>query len=236
MRVEPHDVGSVMHIIKRGARGLPIVRDDTDRKNFLLILYYLNTQHQDQNWRTTIERTSFPLWPKSWPEREPLIGLWAYTLMPNHFHLIVQEIKEGGIAKFMQRLCGSMSAYANARYNEKGSLFQGGYKARAVNDDADLRWLASYVMVKNTFELYPGGLSKAVKEFERTWQWGVEYNFSSMGAYGSGEFPPLIQKEGNLLRIFFKNAHDFKRDSKTMLEEYVQRHVSQEREKITLEK
>ena len=35
---------------------------------------------------------------------DPLVEIVAYCLMPSHFHLLVREHVEGGIAKFMQKL------------------------------------------------------------------------------------------------------------------------------------
>lgn len=224
-----------MHVMKRGARGLPIVRDIADRRDFLRSLLYLNDGYQDCNWRKVTQRTAFPEWPQHWPERKPLIDLWAWTLMPNHFHLIVRENQEGGIAKFMQRICGSMSASANQKYNEKGSLFQGAYKARRVDDDADLRWLASYVMVKNTFELYPGGLKKARENFTQAWEWGLHYQFSSMGVYGSGSASSLIVRDENILYELFNTPSRFKRDSKEMLDGYFEKNKSEEHSALAIE-
>ena len=50
MRVEPFSVGSYMHAIKRGARGLPIVQNIDDRRRFLRILYYMNDEFLDPYW------------------------------------------------------------------------------------------------------------------------------------------------------------------------------------------
>jgi len=235
MRVELHEVGSVMHLMNRGARGLPIVRDEADRKNFLRSLFYLNDTHQDRNWRKTLRYTDFPKWPRTWPERNPLVDLWAWTLMPNHFHCIIREKIKGGTAKFMQRFCGSLSAYANTKYNDKGSLFQGGYKGRVVGSDADLRWLASYVMVKNTLELYPGGLTRAIKKFNSAWEWGLNYPFSSMQHYGRDSFPSMMETEENMIISLFKNGKSFKGLSYDMLVHYTGTHKSDTREALTLE-
>lgn len=235
MRVEPHEIGSVMHIMKRGARGMPIVHDNADRVNFLRSIFYLNDEYQDSNWRGALKNVGIPFRPPHWPERKPLVALWAFTLMPNHFHLIVQEILDGGIAKFMQRLCGSMSAYSNAKYEQQGSLFQGAYKARAVHDDADLRWLASYVMVKNTLELYPGGIKKAANEFSKAWEWGLAYPFSSMRIYAGEITSPLIEVSENILYTLFKDPRHFKRDSRDMFEAYRERNLTEDQNILILE-
>lgn len=218
MRVEPHTVGSILHVIKRGARGLPIVRDEVDKKNFRKSLFYLNDDFRDENWRINLKGVPFPERPKQWPTRNPLVDLWAWTLMSNHFHFIVRERTEGGLAKFMQRLCGSLSTYFNARHNETGSIFQGSYKARVVYDDADLRWLASYVMIKNVMELYPrGGIRGACRNFGHAWEWAIRYEFSSLKSYIANDRSPLLASEGNLLEGFVRDSATFRHEARAVL-------------------
>src|SRR3989344_1803889 len=83
----------------------------------------------------------------------------------------------------MQRLCGSMSMAFNTKYSEKGSLFQGSYKSRTVDTDEYFSYLAFYIQVKNVLELYPGGLTGAMRNFDDAWQWASQYPFSSFSSY-----------------------------------------------------
>lgn len=50
MRKEEFTVGSYVHVVKRGTRGLPIVRDDIDRFRFLLMLTHFNDEFASLNW------------------------------------------------------------------------------------------------------------------------------------------------------------------------------------------
>jgi putative transposase len=181
--------------MKRGGRGLPITRDKRDQERFTRLLYFLNDEHRDEYWeRTTISMRPFER-PNKWPERQPLTKVLAWVLMPNHFHLLLEEIKEGGISTFMQRLCGSMSAHFNSKYQGKGSIFQGGYKGRTIGRDEHFRQLVPYIMVKNVFEMYPGGYEKAVKEFDKAWKWGINsYPYSSLPEYAGHRDTPVIEK------------------------------------------
>ena len=196
MRVEPYSVDSYVHALKRGARGLPITKDVGDKWRFVRLLYYMNDQYKNDFWERDIQNMRLLERPENWPERKPLVSIIAWVLMPNHFHLLLKEIKEGGISKFMQKLCGSMSVYSNFKYKEKGSLFQGAYKGRTVGEDSYLRRLAPYIMVKNVFELYPGGYELAVKEFDKAWQWSLDhYPFSSFADYAGKRNSPIIDKD-----------------------------------------
>lgn len=208
MRVESHEVGSFVHVMKRGARGLPIARDDADRRRFVRLLYYMNDEGQFDYWDRATSRLGPFARPNSWPARRPLVKVLAWVLMPNHFHLFLKEIQDGGIAKFMQRLCGSMSAHFNAKYDERGSIFQGGYRGRTIDSDEYLRQVAPYIMVKNVFELYPGGYEQAIEEFDKAWRWGVEvYPFSSLPNYATEQVSPIIDKD--LLGEIFDNPDTF---------------------------
>lgn len=214
MRVEPYSVGSHLHVIKRGARGLEIVRDDSDHWRFIRMLHLLNDEHFDKDWYFSAKDKPIFYRPESWAKREPIVDILAYTLMPNHFHLILFEIKEGGASKFMKRLGQSMTNYTNEKYQEHGSIFQGSYRSRTIGTDEYLRYVAAYVMVKNTFELYPhNGLEGAQKDFDAAWEWAIAYRFSSIGDYaGVREESPILAK-GLLGELFTpRTFRSFARD------------------------
>jgi putative transposase len=52
-----------------------------------------------------------------------LIEVLSYCLMPNHFHLMVRQVEEGGITKFMQKLGTGYAMYFNQKYERVGGLF-----------------------------------------------------------------------------------------------------------------
>ena len=65
--------------------------------------------------------------------------------MPNHFHLLIREKTEGGIAKFMQKLCTGYTMYFNTKHERTGALFAGTFKSKHVPDDQYLKHLVSYI-------------------------------------------------------------------------------------------
>ena len=214
-RVEGHAVNSYLHVVKRGARGMPITQDEKDRRRFARLLYHMNDHYKDEYWElNTASLLDFER-PASYPKRRPLVGVLAWTLMPNHFHLILKEITENGIAKFMQKLGNSMTTHHNLKYGEKGSLFQGSYKGILIDADEYLRWVASYVMVKNVFELYPGGLATAADDFDRAWDWAQTYEFSSFASYVRVKDSPVLEKD--ILGELFSNAYEFKDSARDMI-------------------
>lgn len=226
MRVEPYGVGSILHVTKRGARGMEIVRDVADRDRFVQLLFILNDSFYDSNWKKTTEIHGPFERPTEWPEREPLARILAWTLMPNHFHLLFEEIREGGISKLMQRVCGSMSAHSNAKHNERGSLFQGAYRSRTVSEDSHLRYLSFYIQIKNVFELYPGGLRQALNHFDEAWEWAARYKYSSLPMFLARTDSPITESE--FLRELHPDTKSFKKEAYELLTAHIEHHTDNE--------
>ncbi len=221
MRVEPHTIDSIVHVTKRGARGMDIMRNDKDSWRFVKSIFLLNDVYEDLNWKRDTVKLGFFERPAHWPEREPLVRILLWTLLPNHFHILLQEIREGGMAKFMQRLCGSMSLSFNAKYGGQGSIFQGSYTGKLVEEDSYLRYLVFYISVKNVLELYPGGLASAVKDFDKAWEWAIRYPFSSLPVYVGAIESPIIGDPQEIITNIFGHGEAFKQEAHEMLLTYM---------------
>ncbi len=201
MRKEPFSVNSFVHVYNRGNRKQLIVRDAKDRWHFLQMLYYFNDYFSPANiFRELRELLKFDfnkklVWPESWPKRRPLVKIIAFSLLDDHFHFLLKEIQEGGVTMFMRKLGTGMTNYSNTKHQESGRLFQGSYKARLVDSDIYLRYLSVYIQVKNIFELYPGGLEKAVKEFDKAFDFAVNYPFCSLADYATDRKSPILDKD-----------------------------------------
>lgn len=217
MRKDEIAIDSFVHVINRGNKKMPIFRQKSDLWRMLFGLFYTNTEQSSKNWmgelvREEIDPQSF-IWPDKFGKRSPIVSVLGFVIMPNHFHLILKEINEGGISDFMHKFSMGYSKFLNAKYKESGSLFEGRFRSKVVENDEYLKCVAVYVMVKNTFELYPkGGLVGATKDFEEAWKWAIEYPFSSLGDYGCGRQSPILSKD--LLGEIFTSPKDFKDFSK----------------------
>ncbi len=228
MRVEAYSVGSVLHVVKRGTRGVLIAPTEKEKWRFLRSLFYLNCTDSHLGWESGTADSGLWIWPAYWKPRVAITEILAWTLMPNHFHLVLRETTDGGIAKFMQRLSGSMSTYFNSAHNEHGTLFQGGYKGRVVSDDQDLRYLAAYVMGKNVFELYPGGIEQALKEFSQAWQFAIDYKFSSLQCYATARHSPVLPEGENILKNLFRSETAFRTDIRDMVSAWYERTIDKD--------
>ncbi|MFZ1075359.1 MAG: transposase [Minisyncoccia bacterium] len=218
MRIEPYGIGSIRHITQRGVRGLDIMRDVHDRDRSVRGLFYLNDTYADANWHRQVLAVEPFSRPLHWPERDPLVRILAWTFLSNHFHILLQELREGGTAKFMQRFCGSMSSYFNVKYREKGGLFQGSYHARTVTEDEHYRYLAFYILVKNVLEMYPGGLRAAQANFDDAWEWAKWYPYSSLRDSVATDPSPIIDDPDGLIKGIIGTGDAYKQEARELFD------------------
>src|SRR3989338_2168775 len=235
MRKEPFTVGNYVHVVKRGARGTLIVRNLSEKRRFLKMLRYLNSQEIDENWERTVSDSSITLydWPPQWHTQRPLVKILGYCLMPNHFHLLLKEIEMNGISKFVKKISESMTLFNNNKYGEHGSIFQGAYRARTIHNNEYLRYVAAYILVKNPFELYAGGLREAQKNFEDAYKFSIEYEFCSLVPYAGNTFSQIIEKD--ILGEIFQSTDDFKTCARDMISAFVSRNAETDLTRLYLD-
>lgn len=138
--------GSFLHIFNRGISGKAIFIDSHDYEIFLDYLgNYLSPVSQEANKKKfTVNGRTFqgvPHQPKNYFNR---INLIAYTLAPNHFHLLLRQLSRGSLESFMKSLCTRYSMYFNKKYQSTGPLFEGPFKSVVVETPDALLQLTRY--------------------------------------------------------------------------------------------
>src|SRR5579872_5831116 len=107
-------IGECYHIYNRGNGKMEIFRDKQDYINFLRRLkHILNIEVP----RTVIDfdRTKLSL-ARMIPLPKDSFSIFCYCLMPNHFHIIIQQNSEISISKLVTKLCTSYSIFYNKKY------------------------------------------------------------------------------------------------------------------------
>lgn len=69
----------------------------------------------------------------------------SMCLMPNHFHVLIRQDGEIEAGKVIALTCLVYARRVNHRYRRFGTILQGRYQSKFVNDDAYLRHLCRYI-------------------------------------------------------------------------------------------
>jgi putative transposase len=94
-----------------------------------------------------------------------IVDIIAYSLMPNHFHLLLKQNKEKGVATYVANFVNAYTKYFNTKHERSGPLFQGVFKAVYVETDEQLVHLTRYI------HLNPVASSLIAQEHLPTYQW-----------------------------------------------------------------
>jgi len=137
------------------------------------------------------------------------VKILSYCLKNNHFHLLLKEITPGGISKFMKKLDDGFTGYSNFKYGETGKVFQGSYKGKTVMQDVRiLQYLDAYIQVFNPFEDYFGGIKKALKEFDKAFEFALNNPFCSLGESFGKRNLGIVDRD--ILKEMFPNLEVYK--------------------------
>src|SRR5687768_1440771 len=71
--------------------------------------------------------------------------IYAYVLMTNHFHLLVEPAEVGVLGRFMQSVGRRYVRYVNESYARTGTLWEGRFKSAAVSRDEYLIACSRYI-------------------------------------------------------------------------------------------
>jgi putative transposase len=118
---------------------------------------------------------------------QSLVSVLAYSLMPNHFHLVLEQLVEDGISSFMRKLSTGYSMYFNTRYEHSGVLFQGRFKSSHIDSESYFRYIFSYVHLNPVELIEPDWKEEGIKDKRQVEKFLSEYQYSSYYDYHVGE-------------------------------------------------
>lgn len=209
----------IYHIYNRGVEKRDIFLNENDYLRFIYDLFEFNDE--DSVFNTTyyfnskskeIESRHLEKERKS---RKLLVEILIFTLMPNHFHLLLRQKKENGIVKFMQKLGTGYSNYFNKKYERVGGLFQGRFKAILVSEEAHFIHLPFYIHTNPLDLIY--GSSTSIdwgkqKEFLKKYRWS-----SYLDYIGKKNFPSLTSR--NFLLEFWGGEKEYQKEVEKWIRE-----------------
>lgn len=157
-----HAPGVLYHVMARGNNGQNIFLRSADYEVFLETLGAV--------------RRRYPFY------------LYAYVLMPNHFHLIL-EVVEAPTARILQSLLTGYARRFNITHRHKGHLFQGRYKAIVCDRESYLLELVRYIHLNPV----RAGLVKRPGE----WQWSGHGEYLGRDQRKLIDHGPVMAELGN---------------------------------------
>ena len=122
-------------------------------------------------------------------------NLYAYVLMPNHIHLMINSQNED-VSKVVQSLNIRYTQYFNSKYERIGHLFQDRFRSKAVEDEGYFRDLVRYI--------HKNPQNAGLKD-EYPWTSYYEYVYQNDGITDKNAVMKLFQNDIQYFKEFHKN-------------------------------
>ncbi|MEI8174610.1 MAG: transposase [bacterium] len=170
------------HIYNRGNSKQKIFNDKSDYERFIRLLYVCNNQENFKIFNIPKGQELFNI------ERgKTLVSIGAYTLMPNHFHILLTQEDSGDISKFMQKVSTAYVMYFNKKYQRTGGLFEGKFKSQYAGNDRYLKYLFSYIHLNSLKLIYKNWKEDGIYNKKRSLEYLLNYKYSSYIDYIESE-------------------------------------------------
>lgn len=197
IRTTPLVNGEYYHVYNRGVVSQPTYFLKKDNRRFLNTLQYYrfnNLPLRLSHFLNGSEEERNNSMKKFLLINNKLVDIIAFCLMPNHFHLLLRQITDNGISKFMKKVGDSYTRYFNTKHIRVGPLFQGAFKVTHISNDEQLIHISRYIHLNPL-------VSYVIKE-----QKLLGYPWSSLDDYLTGNTSFTNSKD---VLTFFKSPETY---------------------------
>lgn len=155
--------GQVHHVLQRGNNRQPIFTSDEERTAMLDLLAH--------------------------EARAAGVGLHAYVLMPNHFHLLLTPGQEAALPRMMQGVGRAYVRSFNQAHGRSGTLWEGRYRSTLVQPD---RYMLPCMVYFDLNAVRTGLVQSAVE-----YRWSSHGHYAGLHSTGWLTPPPAYWALGN---------------------------------------
>src|SRR3989344_704418 len=118
-------------------------------KNLYRILEIVNFYRFSQNVKLSV----FKNWPQALQadylnnitKQLPLIEIYVFSFMPNHFHFLLKQLQNKGISTFLSNIQNSFAKSFNLIYERDGGLFKNSFKAKRITNNEEFIHVGRYI-------------------------------------------------------------------------------------------
>ena len=177
-RLLPLVEGQVYHVFNRGIDHRPTFTNKSELKRAIAVMDHYRFVSPPLKFSKFLKlpveergrlQTEMRVRPK-------LVEILSFCLMPNHFHLLLRQVYEKGISKFLSNFQNSYTRYFNIKNERDGPLFLDQFKAVFVETDEQLIHVSRYIHLNPT-------TSYLLKDFDSL----LKYPWSFLPEYIQGK-------------------------------------------------
>ena len=202
VRKEPLINNCLYHIFTKSIAGYKIFRSPEDYSRMVEMMKFYSWDKPPLRFSLykTIKRREEPQ-EKTFGNKENIVQIIAYCLMPTHLHLILVQLKDKGISIYMKNLLDSYTRYFNVKNGRKGPLWQGRFKSVLIDGDEQLLHLTRYIHLNPT--------SDELVEKVEDWPYSSYHEFLGLKDETICNFSPYLDIKATSYRHFIEERKDY---------------------------
>ncbi len=201
----------IYHIVIKGIDDNLLFKDTDDNYRAIFSIYEFNNDNpvvirerrkERNKIKAQIKKTEqdFPKeinrGPTSVDLRDKLVEILAFCIMPNHLHLLLRQIKDRGIIRFMIKLNTGYGGYFNRKYGRQGPLLLRRFTAVHIKTDEQLKTVFVYIHTNPISFIEPkwkefgiNNPNRVIKFLEEEYRWSSYFDY-----LGKKNFPSLTER------------------------------------------
>lgn len=137
---------------------MPIFRNVFDYRRFINTMIYYQIEGPKPKFSRFLPSTTIL------NKKNKIVEIVCYCLMPNHFHFLLKQTRDGGITEFVSKVSNSYTKYFNTKNRREGPLLQGEFKSVYVESNEQLLHLSRYIHLNPLV----GYLIKDLEDYKRS--------------------------------------------------------------------
>lgn len=150
MRKDPLVAGETYHIFTRSIAEYQVFNEagDWQRMQQLIKYYQVNNEIKFSNFielKLVQQNGFYNAFNVFSKDKQSLVQIIAYCLMPTHIHLILKQLIDNGISKYIKAILDSYSKFFNTIHKRKGPLWESRFNSVLVDNDEQLLHLTRYI-------------------------------------------------------------------------------------------
>jgi putative transposase len=201
------------HIVIRGIEDTLVFKDESDYYRGIFSIYEFNNakpvvireRRRERAKEKQVNRG------QASDNRNLLVEVLAFCFMSNHIHLLLKQLKNNGISKFMLKVGTGFASYFNKKYGRKGHLFQSRFGAVHIKTEEQFKNVFVYIHTNPISLVAPIWKERGIEDSKRAIELLENYRWSSYLDYiGKKNFPSVTNRE-LLVKILGgeKNCREF---------------------------
>lgn len=138
--------GEIYHIFTKSIAGFKIFNSPDDFRRMLNTLIFYQAEETPCKLSLFLKRqASADSKPALESASRKIVEIIAYCIMPTHIHLILKQIEDNGISKYVNLILKSYSKYFNEKHKRKGPLWESRFKNILVETEEQFLHLTRYI-------------------------------------------------------------------------------------------